>query len=126
MSFLAGKIDSRLQRNAIESLDVKDTIVYRKVSRFEAPTTKAIVNSASVLMAVGSSNATSRRALKIRNDGEGVALISGVSTGGGTRLLPGKTMVFEFDEETDGSGYCAVSIYARAETIGTEIYIEEM
>ncbi len=134
-SFLAGKIDSVMQRSAIESLEIKDTITYKRVSRFETPTTKAVVNDASVLMAVGSENASNRRALIIRNDGEGVALIAGVSTGGGFRLLPGKSVVFEFDAETiteDTSAgtktvtYADVSIYARAETISTEIYIEEV
>lgn len=117
--------DMALQRQSVDLLGISQHRTVKNVGTFPAPATKTVVNDASVLMAVGSANAEGRRSLLIRNDGDGVALISGANSGGGERLLPSQSILFEFGE--DGSGaYQDVSVYARAETIATDLFIREM
>lgn len=116
---IADKTDAIFQRQSIDGLGIQNHIELDDVSQFPSPATKAVVNNASVLMAVGSSNASGRKTLFLKNTGEGVALVNGANSGGGRRLLPDDTLLFRFTGETE------VSIYARAETISTEIYIEE-
>ncbi len=133
----ANRFDAVKLRESVDYLDIDNHIEVENVSQFPAPATKAVVDDASVLMAVGSTNATNRRGLFLKNTGEGVALISGANSGGGRRLLPGQSILFRFgvtgETETTGESavtrtrtYASVSIYARAETVTTNIYIEEV
>lgn len=109
----------------MEALEPEETlIVCTDVGQFPTPTEKAVTSDSSVLMAVGSANATGRRSLKITNVGKGVALVSGVATGGGIRFLPGQSKRWEFALGSDGTPV-DVSVYARAETSATTILIEE-
>lgn len=126
----SNRFDAVRLRESVDYLDIENHIEIVDVSQFPAPATKAVVDDASVLMAVGSANASGRRGLFLKNTGDGVALISGANTGGGRRLLPGQSILFRFaqtgESETVAGTYADVSIYARAETITTNIYIEEV
>ncbi len=125
----SNRFDAVKLRESIDFLDIENHIEITNVSQFPSPATKAVVDDASVLMAVGSSNASNRRGLFLKNTGEGVALISGTNSGGGRRLLPGQSILFSFGvtgESSEAKTYANVSIYARAETITTNIYIEEV
>lgn len=126
----SNRFDAVRLRESVDYLDIENHIEIVDVSQFPAPSTKAVVDDASVLMAVGSTNASGRRGLFLKNTGEGVALISGANSGGGRRLLPGQSILFRFsptgESETGAKTYADVSIYARAETITTNIYIEEV
>ena len=126
----SNRFDAVRLRESVDYLDIENHIEIVDVSQFPAPSTNAVVDDASVLMEVGSTNASGRSALFLKNTGEGVALISGANSGGGRRLLPGQSILFRFsptgESETGVKTYADVSIYARAETITTNIYIEEV
>ena len=121
---LGGKYEERRKVDAARASLWPGLVDHDPVSQFQTPTEKAVVSTASVLMAKGDANASGRRMLAITNAGEGVALISGVNTGGGARLLPGQAMRYTFALASDGT-VADVSVWARAETIGTTILIEE-
>ena len=121
---IAGTIES-VRQTMTHVWDGTDSeIVYNDITAFKSPTTKAVASSASVLMAVGGTNASPRKGLFIKNVGEGVALINSVDTGGGKTLNPEQSISFTFEKNADGS-YKDISIFARAETIATDLYIEE-
>lgn len=121
---VGGKREERRKVDATRALLWPSLIDHEKVGQFQTPTEKAVVSTASVRMAKGDANATGRRILALTNTGDGVALISGTNAGGGARLLPGQSMRYAFAEISDGT-LADVSVWARAETIGTTILIEE-
>lgn len=119
---LPEQLDSVLTRDTLERMSDNRGVVLDNIGVYPSPVTKSVTSSASVLMATGAENASGRTGVYIRNDGNGVALLDSSSQGGGRRLLPGEYILFRFKEDlTTG-----ISIYARAETIATKLYIEEI
>lgn len=116
-------LDTQQVANAIVGQMQESEIVFEDITQFSVPTEKEVTSSASILLAVGSSNATGRRMLVVKNVGEGVFLLSGTNAGGGKRIMPKQTVKFTF-ASTD-SGYADVSLYARAETRSTTVEIME-
>lgn len=120
---IAGKIDS-INQTMAHVWDGSDQVIrLDEITGFSTPTTKTVTMNESVIMATGSANMTSRRILIITNTGEGVALINNVNTGDGKELEPGQKLILSFASATDG--YANVTLYGRAETISTELLIEE-
>ena len=121
---VGGKREERRKVDAARAALWPDRVEVPSVGQVQIPTEKAVVSSGSVLMAKGDASASGRRMLVITNVGEGVALISGTNAGGGVRLLPGQSRRYCFADGPDGT-VADVSVWARAETIGTKILIEE-
>ena len=143
---IPSSLDVQNITTSIISNGLEGNLKFENITQFGVPTEKEVTADASVLLAVGSSNAEGRRVLIVRNVGEGTFLLSSSSSGGGRRVTPGQTVEITFQElettaavtvtDDDGDGttttttsvtktYADVSLYARAETRSTTIEIIE-